>query len=87
MVTSPPQSLSNGKVTPIFSATAQDREPGIHAHTQHLGIGGFQLGEVLLESLHLLGSTPGEGENVERQGDVLLALEIMQRNLVAVLVG
>src|ERR1017187_3936759 len=62
------------------------REGRIHAHTQHLGIGSFQLGEVLLESLHLLGSTTGEGEDVERQGDVLLPFEIMQRNLVSALV-
>src|ERR1019366_6337089 len=62
------------------------REGRIHAHTQHLGIGSFQLAQVLLESLHLLGSTTGEGEDVEGQGDVLLTLEVVQRNLDSVLV-
>jgi hypothetical protein len=50
----------------------------IHAYTQDLGVGGFQLCEVLLESLHLLGSTTGKREDIERQGDVLFAFELAQ---------
>src|SRR5450755_3813906 len=63
------------------------REGRIHAYTQDLGICSFQLGKILLEVLHLLGSTSGEGENVKRQRDILLALEVVQRNFVAVLIG
>src|SRR5262249_44724675 len=39
--------------------------------------------EVRLEVLHLFGSTTGEGEDIKRQGDVLLASEIVERNLVS----
>lgn len=48
-------------------------EGTVHAHTQDLGVGCFQLGQVLLEVFELLGSTPGESEDVERQHHVLLA--------------
>src|SRR6266851_4318132 len=45
----------------------------VHAHTQNLGVGGFQRLEILLERLHLRSSTTGEGKDVERQYDIALA--------------
>ena len=51
-------------------------EGAIHAHTQDLGVGSFQLFKILLEVLHLLGSTTGEGKYVEGQHDILLAAEV-----------
>jgi hypothetical protein len=63
--------LSEGKVG----------EGTVHAHTQNLGVGALQLGEILLESFHFTGSTTGEGEDEERQGDVLLPSVILQRYL------
>ena len=56
-------------------------ERAIHAHTHDLGVCCFQLLQVLLEVLHLLGSTTGEGKNIEADHDILLALEVMQRHL------
>src|SRR5437660_5093774 len=58
-------------------------EGAIHAYTQYLGVGSFQLLQVLLEVLHLLGSTNGESEDVKGEGDVLLAAEVMQGHRVA----
>jgi hypothetical protein len=34
--------------------------------------------QVRLEVLHLLGSTTGEGEDIKRQSDVFLPLEVME---------
>jgi hypothetical protein len=48
-------------------------ERAIHAHTQDLGVGGFQLLEILLEVFHLLGSTTGKGKNIKCQDDIFLA--------------
>ncbi len=48
-------------------------EGAVHAHTQDLGVGGFQLLKILLEGLHLRGSTTGEGKDVEGQDDVAFA--------------
>src|SRR5882762_3354160 len=48
-------------------------EGAVHAHTQNLGVGGFQRLEILLERLHLRSSTTGEGKDVERQNDVAFA--------------
>ena len=48
-------------------------ERTIHAHTQDLGVGIFQLFQVLLEVFHLLRSTTGESEDEERQDNVFLA--------------
>src|SRR6266480_416896 len=57
-------------------------EGAVHAYTQDLGVCSFQLFQILLEVLHLFGSTTGEGENVKRQGHVFLATEVMQGHLV-----
>ncbi len=45
----------------------------VHTHTQNLGVGSFQLFKILLEGLHLRGSTAGKGKDVERQNHVALA--------------
>ena len=58
-------------------------EGAVHAYTQYLGVRSFQLLQILLEVLHLLGSTTGESEDVKGEGDVLLAAEVMQGHLVA----
>src|SRR5215469_8402941 len=42
-------------------------EGAVHAYTQHLGVCSFQSLQILLEVLHLLGSTAGEGKNIECQ--------------------
>src|SRR5262249_50604018 len=57
-------------------------EGAIHTDTQDLGVCSFQPLQILLEVLHLLGSTTGEGKDVKRQRDVLLAFEVVKRNLV-----
>ncbi len=56
-------------------------EGTVHAHTQNLGVDALQLGEILLESFHFAGSTTGEGEDKECQGDILLPSVILQRNV------
>src|ERR1035441_8256986 len=56
----------------------------VHAHTQNLGVGGFQLFEILLEGLHLRSSTTGEGKDVEGQNDVALAAVLAQGNVLVV---
>ena len=57
-------------------------EGAVHTYTQYLGVRSFQLLQVLLEVLHLFRSTTGKSENVESQGHVLFATEIVERNLV-----
>ena len=49
------------------------RRRTIDADTQDLGIRSFQAFKVCLKGLHLLSSTAGEGENIERQRDILLS--------------
>ena len=56
-------------------------EGTIHAHTQDLGVGCFQRFQVLLEVFHLLRSTTGKSENIERQHDVLLAAVVAQLHI------
>src|SRR5579863_10103968 len=53
-------------------------EGAIHAHTQDLGVGSFQLFQILLEVFHLLGSTTGESENVKRQHHLFLPAILVQ---------
>src|SRR5215469_14489483 len=53
------------------------REGRIHTYTQNLGIRSFQLGKVLLEVLHLLGSTTGERKHIKPERNVLLSLEVV----------
>ena len=61
----------------VFLGKGVVREGAIHADTQDLGIRGFQFLKVLLEVPHLLLSTTGEGENIKRQHDILLSLEVV----------
>src|SRR6266849_7126681 len=56
-------------------------EGAVHAHTQNLGVGGFQLLQILLEGLHLFRSTTGKGKNIEREHDVFLASVLAERNV------
>src|SRR5208283_2492302 len=56
-------------------------EGAIHTYTQNLGVGGFQLFQILLEGLHLRGSATGEGKNIERHHDVALISILAQRNI------
>ena len=59
-------------------------ERTIHAHTQDLGVGCFQRFQILLEVLHLLRSTTGKRENIERQYNVLLAPVIAQLHVLQI---
>jgi hypothetical protein len=54
------------------------REPAIHAHTQDLGVGRFQLCQILLEVFHLLCSTTSERKHVKREHNILLAAIVTQ---------
>src|SRR5437588_5294710 len=56
-------------------------EGAVHAHTQNLGVGGFQLLQVLLEVFHLLRSTAGEGENIKGQDHVLFSAVVAEGNV------
>src|SRR5246127_5125645 len=57
------------------------REWAVHAHTQDLGVGGFQLLQVLLEVFHLLRSTAGEGKDIKCQHHILLASAVAETHL------
>ncbi len=82
MVTSPPQSLSSGKVTLIFSAHAALLK-GLSMLTPSTWVSAASsFCRFCLEVLHFLGSTTGKGKDIERECDVFLALEIMERDLV-----
>src|SRR5579872_148373 len=70
-----------GKGDAILLRESEVGEGAIHAHTQNLGVGAFQLAQVALEGFHLLGSTPGKGENIKRQHHVFFAAKIAQRDL------
>ncbi len=59
-------------------------EGAIHAHTQDLGVGRIQPLQILLERLHLLGSTPGKGKDVEGKNHVFLPAVLAQRNILEV---
>src|ERR1700737_1050267 len=48
-------------------------EGTIHAHTQDLGVGSFQLFQILLEVFHLLGSTTGKSEDIKREHYLLFS--------------
>ena len=56
-------------------------ERAIHAHTQNLGVGSFQLFQILLEVFHLLRSTTGKSEDVERKHDLLLAAILAESHI------
>jgi len=56
-------------------------EGTVHAHTQDLGVGSFQLLQILLEVFHLLRSTTGEGKDVEGKNDVLLAMVLAEADV------
>src|SRR5205823_3978191 len=57
----------------------------IHAHTQDLGVGSFQLLQILLEVFHLLRSTTGKGKNIKGQHNLLLAAILTERDLFEVM--
>jgi hypothetical protein len=57
------------------------RKRAIHAHTQDLGVGSFQLFEISLEVFHLLRSTTCEGKNIECQHHLLLPPVLAQRHI------
>ena len=55
----------------------------VNTDAQDLGICGFELGKVQLESQRFLRSSVGEGADVEKQHRVLLAGEIGQLDVLA----
>jgi hypothetical protein len=62
-------------------------EGAIHTHTQDLGVGRFQLLQILLEGLHLSSSTPGESEDKKCHHNVFLAAIIAEVDLFQVTAG
>ena len=48
----------------------------VDTHSKDLSFVFFEFGETSLVRLHLLRSTTGEGKHIDRQYDVLLALEV-----------
>jgi hypothetical protein len=59
----------------------------VDADADYLGAGGFELCNISLILSKFLLSATGEGENVKRQHHALLAFEVAQPDLVAVIVG
>ena len=59
----------------------------VNADSQHLGAGGFELGDISLIRLDLLRSTGSRGAQVESQDDGFLPPEVLKRDHVALLVG
>ena len=57
------------------------REKAVDADSEYLRIGRFELGNISLICLKLLGSATGECENVESNNDVLFAFEIAELQL------
>src|SRR5262249_21490853 len=62
-------------------------ERTVHTYTQDLGVGTFQSFELILEGLHLLLSTAGEGEDIEGKHDVLFSVKIGKLDLITTLVA
>jgi hypothetical protein len=62
------------------------REKPIHGDTQDLGVGRFQLLQILLEALRFLASTRRKRKDIKRQSHVLLTLEVMEGNILPILI-
>ncbi len=58
----------------------------VHADPQYLRPSLLEFGDISLIRLQLLRSTPGKGQNVERQHDILFSQKITQLHLVSVLI-
>jgi len=58
----------------------------IHRDTQDLGVGSFQLLQILLEALRFVASIGREGKDIERQSYVLLPPEVLQGNRLPTLI-
>ena len=58
----------------------------VDTNTQDLGVRSFQALQIRLKSFHLLGSTAGEGEDVERQRDILFSAKVAERYSLEVLI-
>ena len=61
-------------------------EPAVAAACEHLDPGPLVLREVVAQLAQLALADAGEGERVEDEGDVLLAAEARERDVVAVLI-
>src|SRR5215472_7129120 len=83
-VATPIAQQGEGNIDLLFPRLVAER--AVHAHTQHLGVCSFQPLQILLEVLHLLGSTTGEGKNIKCQRDIFLAFKAAQADLVAVII-
>ena len=62
------------------------RKKPIHGDTQDLGVGRFQLLQILLEALRFLASTRRKRKDIKRQSHVLLPPEILEGNLLSILI-
>jgi hypothetical protein len=80
------------KVAQHWEVGAQLIRPGfirkkpIHGDTQNLGVGRFQLLQILLKALRFLASSTRKRKDVKRQSHVLLPPEILERNLLSILI-
>jgi len=61
----------------LFGELAISRD-AVHADSENLSVVTFEFGDISLIRLHFLRSTTGEGQHVEGQHDIFLALEIAQ---------
>jgi hypothetical protein len=62
------------------------REKTIHGDTQDLGVGRFQLLQILLEALRFLASAGRKREDIKRYSHVLLSPEVFEGNLLSILI-
>ena len=62
----------------ILLRECEIRKRTVHAHTQNLGVGAFQLCQVLLESFDFLRSTTGEGEHIKGQRNILFSAIVFE---------
>ena len=75
-----------GKLDAVLGGEFFLRGEGVDADTQDLGVGRPELCEVVPVALDFARSPAGEGEDVEREHHVLLAAEVRQLDLLAVLI-
>lgn len=59
----------------------------IDADGENLRIRSLEVSDIILISLEFCSSSTGEGQNIEGQDDILLALELAEANRLAVLVS
>ena len=72
------KSLSKGKSNAILFGEFAVGGNAVYAEAENLCVGRFEFGDISLIRLHFLRSTTGEGQHVNGQHDVFLALEVTE---------